>query len=133
MLGNRSRDTTPELAVRHAAHALGLRYFVAARPIPTLRRTADMVFPRARVAVFVDGCYWHGCPAHFKAPATHSDYWGPKIERNRARDAETTRALRDAGWTVLRFWEHDDAASCAIAIRAAVEAALPARTARAHS
>ncbi|GEK17368.1 very short patch repair endonuclease [Cellulomonas persica] len=106
-----------------------MRYSVAVRPIPTLRRTADMVFPRARVAVFVDGCYWHGCPVHFKAPASHTEYWGPKIERNRARDAETTRVLRDAGWTVLRFWEHDDAATCAIAIRATVQDCTGARRA----
>lgn len=124
MLGNRSRDSVPELAVRRAAHALGLRYRVSSRPIPSLRRTADMVFPRARVAVFVDGCYWHGCPEHFRPPATHTEYWGPKIERNRSRDVDTTLKLCAAGWTVLRFWEHDDPASCAVRIHAAVHGAF---------
>ena len=99
MLGNRSRDTAPELRVRRAVHAMGLRYRVAYRPEPKLRRTADLVFTRARVAVFIDGCYWHGCPDHYIEPASNVEYWRPKIARNRERDTETTAALADAGWT----------------------------------
>jgi DNA mismatch endonuclease (patch repair protein) len=120
MVGNRSRDTAPELAVRRAVHALGLRYRVAMRPLPQLRRTADLVFSRARVAVFVDGCYWHGCPVHYKEPKLNVAYWGPKIQRNRARDDATTATLESAGWIVLRFWEHDDAVRCALEVEDAV-------------
>ena len=105
---NRNRDTRPELAVRSAVHALGLRYRVAARPIAGVRRSADLVFRRRRVAVFVDGCYWHGCPDHFVLPRTNVDYWSAKIGRNRARDAETDALLAEAGWTVIRVWEHED-------------------------
>lgn len=107
MQGNRSRDTSPELAVRRALHAMGLRYRVAARPLPSLRRTADIVFRPARVAVFVDGCFWHGCPEHYRPPSSNVEYWAPKILRNQERDLETTTALEAAGWTVLRYWEHD--------------------------
>jgi DNA mismatch endonuclease, patch repair protein len=108
MRGNRNRDTRPELAVRSAVHALGLRYRVAARPIVGVRRSADLVFRGRRVAVFVDGCYWHGCPDHFTMPRTNVAYWSAKIERNRERDAETDALLADAGWTVVRVWEHED-------------------------
>lgn len=120
MQGNRSRDTAPELALRRAVHALGLRYRVAARPDPALRRTADLVFTRARVAVFLDGCYWHGCPEHHRLPATHIDYWSAKVLRNRERDADTDERLRAAGWTVLRFWEHEDPLVAARAVERAV-------------
>ncbi|MGY3567412.1 very short patch repair endonuclease [Sinomonas sp. RB5] len=123
MLGNRSRDTAPELKVRRAVHAMGLRYRVAYRPVPALRRTADLVFTRARVAVFIDGCYWHGCPQHYIEPASNVDYWRPKIARNRERDAETTAALSAAGWQVLRFWSHEDPARVAAEIAEAVRPA----------
>ncbi len=113
MRANRSRDTRPELALRRAAHALGLRYRVAARPLPRIRRTADMVFTRARVAVFLDGCFWHGCPTHHRAPAANSGYWSEKVARNRARDAEVDALLAAAGWRVLRVWEHEDPAEAA--------------------
>jgi len=120
MQGNRKRDTRPELAVRRAAHRLGLRYRVAARPLPHLNCTADLVFPRARVAVFVDGCYWHGCPEHYRPPRTNPSYWGPKIARNQERDSWVTAELSSEGWTVLRFWEHDLADVAASTIAAAV-------------
>ncbi|MFJ9313447.1 very short patch repair endonuclease [Pimelobacter simplex] len=107
MQGNRGRDTEPELAVRRALHAMGLRYRVDARPVPELNRRADVVFTKAKVAVFIDGCYWHGCPEHGTAARTNADYWGPKIQRNRDRDADTNRRLEEAGWTVARFWEHE--------------------------
>jgi DNA mismatch endonuclease (patch repair protein) len=107
MQGNRKRDTRPEMAVRRAVHRLGLRYRVARRPLPGQRFTADLVFPAARVAVFVDGCFWHGCPEHFTPPRTNASYWGPKIARNQARDAAAMAALQAAGWIGLRIWEHE--------------------------
>ncbi|MBM9463842.1 very short patch repair endonuclease [Aeromicrobium sp. YIM 150415] len=113
MQGNRGRDTKAELAVRRLVHARGLRYRVNARPEQDLRRTADLLFTRVRVAVFIDGCYWHGCPDHFSMPATNLDYWEGKIGRNRYRDVETTALLKERGWTVLRFWEHEAPASVA--------------------
>ncbi|WP_328594142.1 very short patch repair endonuclease [Actinomadura macrotermitis] len=108
MQSNKGRDTKPELALRRAVHALGLRYRVSARPLPDLRRTADLVFTRAKVAVFVDGCFWHGCPEHHTKAATNAGYWAEKVRRNRERDEETNRLLTEAGWQVIRFWEHED-------------------------
>lgn len=107
MQSNRGRDTGPELALRRAVHALGLRYRVSIRPLPAVRRTADLVFTRAKVAVFMDGCFWHGCPEHHTKSATNAEYWAEKVRRNRERDAETDRLLREAGWTVVRIWEHE--------------------------
>ena len=109
MQGNRQRDTKPELAVRRAAFALGLRYRVGRRPLPERRRTADLVFSRVKVAVFVDGCFWHGCAAHGSRPTKHVEYWQSKLATNRARDVDTDDFLRAAGWIPLRFWAHDDA------------------------
>jgi DNA mismatch endonuclease (patch repair protein) len=107
MLANRSRDTRPELQIRRAVHAMGLRYRVAIRPEASVRRSADLVFTRARVAVFVDGCFWHGCSVHFRTPATNPDYWSTKIAGNVARDRDTDVRLAEAGWTVVRVWEHE--------------------------
>lgn len=107
MRGNRKRDTGPELAVRRAAHGLGLRYRVSTRPLRGRSWTGDLVFAGRRVAVFIDGCYWHGCPEHYTAPRTNSSYWAPKIERNRARDAIVDAELTAAGWTSVRLWEHE--------------------------
>ncbi len=121
MQGNRSRDTAPEWAVRRLIHKAGLRYRVAVRPIKSLRRRADIVFPKERIAVFVDGCFWHACPEHFVAPKTHAEYWEPKIERNRLRDVNTNRVLADAGWTVLRFWAHEPPEQVAKSVIAAVQ------------
>jgi len=106
MRGNRSRDTKPEVAVRRLLHARGRRFRVNLRPLASLRRTADIVFTRQRVAVFIDGCYWHGCPDHYVASKTNCEYWNTKIATNVARDAETTTELQKAGWTVLRYWSH---------------------------
>jgi DNA mismatch endonuclease (patch repair protein) len=119
MQANKGRDTKPELALRSAAHALGLRYRVSTRPLPAIRRTADMVFTRARVAVFMDGCFWHGCPEHHTKSATNAAYWAEKVRRNRERDAETDRLLTEAGWRVIRIWEHED--PCQAAVRVAEE------------
>lgn len=113
MQGNRSRDTKPEIAVRCAVHAMGMRYRVSTRPLPDVRRTADLVFRRTKVAVFVDGCFWHGCPKHHAPPKTNAGYWATKIDGNRVRDRNTTALLRAAGWAVLRFWSHEDPISVA--------------------
>lgn len=121
MVGNRSRDTSPELALRKLVHAAGLRYRVAAKPLPRMRRTADMVFRPVRVAVFIDGCYWHGCPEHFVPPKTNPEYWRQKIAGNIQRDHDTDARLAAEGWTVLRFWEHQSAAECAKAVVDTVE------------
>ncbi|MEV6119931.1 very short patch repair endonuclease [Streptomyces sp. NPDC052077] len=116
----RSRDTTPERLVRRLVHAQGLRYRIAARPLPDLRRTADLVFRPAKVAVFIDGCYWHGCPDHYVSPRTNAVYWSDKVGRNMARDLDTNERLQAAGWTVLRFWEHQAAEECAEEITSTV-------------
>jgi len=103
----RRRDTAPELAVRQLLHARGLRFRVQ-YPVPGIpRRSIDIAFPRARVAVFVDGCFWHGCPEHGTRPRANSEWWVAKLGRNAARDAETDEHLTGQGWTVLRFWEHE--------------------------
>lgn len=120
MQGNRSRDTSPELAVRRLLHAFGLRYRVDYRPEPSLHRTADIVFTKQRVAIFIDGCYWHACPEHGTRARTNATYWSEKLTRNVARDADTTGRLNDAGWTVLRFWEHENPEDVAATVEAAV-------------
>lgn len=108
MQGNRSRDTTPELALRRALHAKGLRYRVCAQPLPDLRRKIDIVFRPARVAVEVYGCFWHGCPQHHRQPTANNEYWREKIARNMNRDRRTRQALEDAGWLLIVVWEHED-------------------------
>lgn len=106
------RDTKPELALRSALHGLGLRFQVD-RTINGNRRKADVVFPRERLAVYIDGCFWHSCPDHGTTPRTNRQWWIDKLETNRARDAATTAALTAEGWLVLRFWEHEDADAAA--------------------
>ncbi|MBI2696046.1 very short patch repair endonuclease [Mycobacterium nebraskense] len=108
MQGNRSRDTKPELVLRSILHRRGLRYRVAACPVPGVRRTADLLFTRARLAVFIDGCFWHRCPAHYRQPSTNQEYWVAKVDRNVRRDSEVDAMLLEAGWAVVRVWEHDD-------------------------
>jgi DNA mismatch endonuclease (patch repair protein) len=125
MLGNRSRDTKPEMAVRRACHALGLRYRVDARPLAGVRRKADLVFPTERVAVFVDGCYWHGCPDHYVPSKSNVDYWAEKIDGNKRRDAETDASLHEAGWLPLRIWQHEDPSAAALRVATAVRARRP--------
>jgi DNA mismatch endonuclease (patch repair protein) len=122
MRANRGRDTRPEMAVRSAVHALGLRYRVGVRPLPSIRRTADIVFPRAKVAAFVDGCFWHGCPKHHRPARQNAEFWTTKIQGNVARDADTDTRLRAAGWTVVRIWEHEPPCEAASKISAAVRA-----------
>lgn len=116
----RGRDTAPERALRSAAHRMGLRFYVDRAPLQARRRRADLVFPRARVAVYVDGCFWHGCPEHGTSPRHNAEYWRDKIARNRRRDADTNAQLRAAGWDVLRVWEHEDPGEAARRVAAMV-------------
>lgn len=116
----RSRDTKPERVIRQLLHARGFRYRVAARPLADLRRTADIVFRPTQVAVFIDGCYWHGCPDHYVSPKTNPGYWSGKVAGNIARDRDTDKCLAAAGWLVLRFWEHEPSELCADKIAATV-------------
>ncbi|REE99880.1 very short patch repair endonuclease [Thermomonospora umbrina] len=122
MRANKGRDTKPELALRRAVHALGLRYRVSFRPLRSVRRTADLAFTRARVAVFLDGCFWHGCPEHHTKARTNADYWAEKVEVNRRRDTETDRLLAEADWLVIRVWEHEDPQRAATRVAEAVRA-----------
>jgi DNA mismatch endonuclease (patch repair protein) len=123
MQGNRSSDTGPELAVRSALHRRGLRFRKNTRPIASIGCRADVVFSRARVAVFVDGCFWHGCPDHGFTPTTNTAYWAAKLERTVMRDRRNDAALAAAGWTVVRVWEHELAADAVARIEAVVRAA----------
>ena len=122
----RSRDTAPEMAVRRLLHAMGLRYRVHYKPIPTLNRRADIVFTRQKVAVFIDGCFWHGCPDHgARVFNEHSDYWSGKIQANVDRDRDTDMRLTAEGWTSQRFWEHDLAFEVAESIRGQIREYIP--------
>jgi DNA mismatch endonuclease (patch repair protein) len=107
MKANTRRDTQPEVAVRRLLHADGLRFRVD-YPVGTSERPirADIAFPARKLAIFVDGCFWHGCPEHATMPRKNRDYWEPKLERNRERDARQTVLLEEAGWQVARFWTH---------------------------
>lgn len=116
----RSRDTSPELAVRRLVHSTGLRYRVNIAPLPGLRRTADLIFTRRRIAVFIDGCFWHGCLAHKHEIRQNGHYWSKKLKSNVERDIDTNLKLAAAGWTVLRFWEHEDSVEASAKIVRAV-------------
>lgn len=123
MRANRRRDTGPEWRIRRLLHAQGLRYRVDV-PIrlPGIRLVRpDVVFTRARLAVFIDGCYWHGCPDHTGHPTANAHYWGPKIAGNVERDERQSHALTEAGWTVLRFWEHESSDAVALEIQRVYE------------
>lgn len=127
MRANTRRDTRPELDVRRLLHASGLRYRVD-YPLPfNRRRRADIAFPALRIAVFIDGCFWHGCPDHYR-PATrnNSNYWRQKLTSNAERDQDTDRGLLAAGWDTLRFWEHQDPVKVADEIVSAVRRAQSA-------
>jgi DNA mismatch endonuclease (patch repair protein) len=120
MQGNRSADTGPEIRLRSALHKRGLRFRKNAVPSPGLRCRADVVFPSARVVVFVDGCFWHRCPLHGTFPRANAEYWRAKFERNVARDRRNDAELSAAGWKVIRIWEHETVEAAADAVEAAV-------------
>lgn len=120
MSRQRQRDTAPEVALRSELHGRGLRYFVDRQPLPSLRRRADILFPRRRLAVFVDGCYWHGCPVHGSIPRANREWWEKKFSANQERDRETDRRLEEAGWNVVRVWEHEEMAKAADRVVAAL-------------
>lgn len=120
-----SRDTAPEVAVRKILHAAGLRYRVNV-PVPGMpRRTIDIVFGPAKIAVFLDGCFWHGCPQHATRPKSNAEWWRAKLDKNIARDRETTEHLEAEGWTVLRFWEHENPEAISQTVARAREATSP--------
>ncbi|MFI8995409.1 very short patch repair endonuclease [Streptomyces sp. NPDC053542] len=118
-----SKDTSVEMTVRRLLYAAGLRYRLQRRVPDLPRRTIDIAFPGARIAVFLDGCFWHGCPEHATHPKANAEWWRQKLDRNMARDVETTEHLTAAGWTVLRFWEHEDPADVAQRVANSVSAA----------
>jgi len=107
MQRNVGHETEPEMKLRSALHKLGLRFRKDCNLESKLKIKADIVFPKPQVCVFVDGCFWHGCPLHFKVPKTHSAWWKEKIDDNKRRDLRQTRALKRRGWKVLRLWEHE--------------------------
>lgn len=114
------RDTKPEVELRRALYARGLRYRIDQPVLQGVRRRADIVFTGRRVAVFVDGCFWHGCPEHATWPTANAVFWREKIEANRQRDVDTNERLIAAGWTVVRVWEHEDPEAAADRIKAAL-------------
>lgn len=117
MRAQKRSSTAPELRLRQELHQRGLRYRVGLK-VPSLpRRTIDIAFTRAKVAVFVDGCFWHMCPVHYIAPKSNSQWWAAKIESNCARDRDTDAVLRNSGWTVVRIWEHTPTADGATLVQ----------------
>ena len=102
-----SRDTAPERALRSALHRMGLRFLKNKEPASGIGCKADVIFQRAKVCVFMDGCFWHGCPKHFRAPKTNTEWWLEKVRDNQERDKKKTNLIKKQGWVVLRYWEHD--------------------------
>lgn len=107
MVANSGRNSKPEIELRSALHRLGLRFRIDRRPLLQQKRRADIVFGPAKVAVYVDGCFWHGCPVHGTWPKANADFWRDKIETNRRRDQDTNERLIKAGWVPIRVWEHE--------------------------
>ncbi|WP_374235672.1 very short patch repair endonuclease [Lentzea sp. CC55] len=127
MSKQKTRDTRIEVDLRRALFAAGLRYRVHRRPVKGVRREADIVFTSAKVAVFVDGCFWHGCPEHATWPKNNAEFWRTKIETNRRRDLDTDRKLADDGWLAVRVWEHETAAAAAARVQEIVLSRRPGR------
>jgi DNA mismatch endonuclease (patch repair protein) len=118
------RDTAPELAIRSELHRRGLRFRVDRAPVAELRSRADLVFGPARVAVYVDGCFWHCCPEHGTTPRANAEFWERKLKRNCERDGATNRFLEERGWEVLRIWEHEDPVEAADRVEEVVRSRL---------
>ena len=125
MVAVRGADTGPERRLRSELHRLGLRYRLHRRVIPELRRQVDIAFGSARVAVFVDGCFWHGCPDHGTQAKANAEFWRSKIEENRRRDLDTDTRLRAIGWKVIRIWEHESPAVAARRVAVEVHRRMP--------
>jgi DNA mismatch endonuclease (patch repair protein) len=127
MLANKRVDTKPEVALRSALHRLGLRFRKDKRiDLPAMRVRPDVVFVSARVAVYCDGCFWHSCPIHATSPKANADYWRPKLAANVRRDRDCDRALKEAGWQVVRVWEHENPVEAAAQIATLVRAGTAA-------
>ena len=118
MLATRQQGSAAEMEIRRRLHRLGLRYRVDTSPVPGIRSRADVVFSGARLAVFVDGCFWHSCPIHGSAPKENAAWWASKLQQNADRDRATDTAFAAAGWTVARVWEHEDPSDAAQRIAA---------------
>ncbi|MFC9833204.1 very short patch repair endonuclease [Rhodococcus sp. NPDC127530] len=121
MRAQRRRDTAPELALRRELHRRGVRYYVDRAPMKGVRRRADLVFPRRKVAVYVDGCFWHSCPQHATFPKNNAQWWAEKLAGNVTRDRDTDTRLTDAGWTVVRIWEHENPVVAADRVQEALD------------
>ena len=126
----RRRDTAPELELRSELHRRGLRYRVDRRPLKGIPSRADLVFGPAKVAVYVDGCFWHSCPEHGTMPRSNEAFWQEKLARNQARDASVNELLTAEGWTVVRIWEHEEIAPAADRVEAAVRESRGCRPCR---
>ncbi|WP_119032279.1 very short patch repair endonuclease [Gordonia rubripertincta] len=107
MSRQRNKDTNPETQVRRALHSRGVRFRTNVKVEPDLRTRADVAWRGLKLAVFIDGCFWHGCPKHATQPAANAEWWAEKLETNRARDRRTDSTLTERGWTVRRYWEHE--------------------------
>jgi len=119
----RQKGTDAEIALRRELFRRGLRYRIDYEVLKKPRRVADVAFPGLKIAIFVDGCFWHGCPVHATWPKQNAEFWRQKIEANRLRDADTNSRLLDVDWTVLRFWEHESPIEAAETVTQAVEMA----------
>jgi DNA mismatch endonuclease (patch repair protein) len=128
----RRGGTAAELKLRRELHARGLRFRVDKPLLRDKRRRVDVVFGPSRIAIFVDGCFWHGCPEHATWPASNQEFWREKIETNRRRDADTNDQLTESGWRVIRVWEHEDPSEAADRIEAAVRRRRPRKVVSRH-
>jgi DNA mismatch endonuclease (patch repair protein) len=125
----RQKGTNAEIALRRELYRRGMRYRVDYEVLKKPRRVADVAFPGLMIAIFVDGCFWHGCPVHATWPKQNAEFWRQKIEANRLRDADTNSRLLNAGWTVLRFWEHESPTEAAETVARMVAVARSKRCA----
>jgi DNA mismatch endonuclease, patch repair protein len=121
MIRQKRSDTAPEVAIRRELYRRGIRYRIDYQlPLRGVRRRADIAFTSLRIAVFVDGCYWHACPVHATWPTASADWWRAKLEGNVRRDRDTDQRLAEAGWISLRIWEHDNPIAAADCVESAL-------------